>query len=249
MTSSSTFSHHSLFISPPFGNYIHLPGCTSIKGSFTVHPRPGLLGQILRTLRYSFDREGWINKIGLRNYGIDWAVEKYRNCPDNIISIAILEESDIDTFLEKIPHTMNLELNISCPNTEEKLISQNLDLFLHPMRRWCAVKLSPGTTMDTIDDLYQQGFRQFHCCNTLPVPEGGLSGVSLIPYTTDLVTRIRMKYPDVELVAGGGVRDWRTFQHYSTMCGANYVSISSILFNPFRFTLLYWDYYTNILSN
>ena len=43
-----------IFISPPFGNYISLPKCRSIKGSFTLEPRGGLIVQIFRTLRYSF---------------------------------------------------------------------------------------------------------------------------------------------------------------------------------------------------
>ena len=40
-----------LFISPPFGNYININNTTSIKGSFTLHPRDGLFIQILKTLR------------------------------------------------------------------------------------------------------------------------------------------------------------------------------------------------------
>ena len=63
-----------LFIGPPFGNYVSLPNTTSIKGSFTLEPRSGLFSQIIKTLRYSFQDKGWINKIGLRNPGID--VEK-----------------------------------------------------------------------------------------------------------------------------------------------------------------------------
>ena len=60
-----------LFISPPFGNYIQLPNTMSIKGSYTLEPRPGLILQILKTLRlvkYN-DTYSWINKIGLRNPG------------------------------------------------------------------------------------------------------------------------------------------------------------------------------------
>ena len=75
-----------LFISPPFGNYIHLNNATSIKGSFTLHPRPGLLMQILKTLRYSYTYGGWVNKIGLRNKGIEWAINKYKNT-NHIVSI------------------------------------------------------------------------------------------------------------------------------------------------------------------
>ena len=59
-----------LFISPPFGNYICLPHTKSIKGSYTLKPRDGLILQILKTLRFLFDKNGWINKIGLRNKGL-----------------------------------------------------------------------------------------------------------------------------------------------------------------------------------
>ena len=61
----------SLLISPPFGNYIRIPGSKSIKGSFTLNPRAGLVLQIVKTLRFSFEDNGWINKIGLRNKGLE----------------------------------------------------------------------------------------------------------------------------------------------------------------------------------
>ena len=85
-----------LFISPPFGNYLNLPYTTSIKGSFTLKERPGLFFRILKTLRYSKLNKGWINKIGLRNKGINYAVEKFNSksyfnfYKKSIISIAIL---------------------------------------------------------------------------------------------------------------------------------------------------------------
>ena len=60
-----------LFISPPFGNYINLPNTKAIKGSFTLKPRSGLIVQIIKTLRYDFNNKGWVNKIGLRNKGIN----------------------------------------------------------------------------------------------------------------------------------------------------------------------------------
>ena len=66
-----------LIIGPPFGNYLNLPNTISIKRSYTLEKRDGLFLQILKTLRYSFEKKGWINKIGLRNKGIDWAVKNY----------------------------------------------------------------------------------------------------------------------------------------------------------------------------
>ena len=78
-----------LFISPPFGNYLSFQDSVSIKGSYTLHARSGLFLQIIKTLRYSFENKGWINKIGLRNKGIDYGLQHYRPEKD-IISIAII---------------------------------------------------------------------------------------------------------------------------------------------------------------
>ena len=232
-----------LFISPPFGNYLNLPRTKSIKGSFTLEKRDGLLMQIIRTLRYSFVKKGWINKIGLRNKGIDWAVDKYKNgyfnfYRNSVISIAIMDESEIDKFLEKIPEKMDLEVNVSCPNIEHSLVCQNIHKFLSPKREWCSIKLAPNTNMELIDMYYKQGFRKFHCSNTLPVEGGGLSGISLIPYTSDLIREIKKEYPDVEIIAGGGIRNMSILKNYKDL-GADHFSISTLLFNPFLFSKFY----------
>ena len=113
-----------LFINPPFGNYISLPNTTSITGSFTLNQRDGLLMQILKTLRYSFQYDGWVNKIGLRNKGIDWALENIDN--SKIISIAILNQDEIPKLVKKIPENRNIEINVSCPNAEKKMIDSGL---------------------------------------------------------------------------------------------------------------------------
>ena len=201
-----------LFISPPFGNYFFLPYTTPIRGSFTLEPRPGLLGQIFKTLRYSWEHKGWINKIGLRNKGIDYAIKTYKK--GQIISVAILKEDEIDKFLEKIPEDMDIELNISCPNLDKHLVSNNLDKFLNDKRDWCIVKLSIN---DEVDDLYDAGFRQFHCCNTIPVKNGGLSGISLIPHVSEKIKNIKEKYPDTTVIAGGGIRDMDTMKMYKNV--------------------------------
>jgi len=235
-----------LFISPPFGNYINLPYTRSIKGSFTLEKRDGLFLQIVKTLRYSFKYKGWINKIGLRNKGIDWAIDKYKNgyfdfYRDSVISIAILNEYEVDKFLEKIPENMDLEINISCPNTEHSLVSNNINKFLNPKRKWCAIKLSPNTDHILIDEYYKQGFRQFHCSNTYPVKNGGLSGIFLRAYTSKLVRYIKDKYPDTEIVAGGGIRSIENIKQYEKLGAQNY-SVSTLFFNPILFTKFYFDW-------
>ena len=237
-----------LFLSPPFGTYIHLPHTRSIKGSFTLEPRPGLFGQIWKTLHYSKEKSGWINKIGLRNKGIDYAIDKYQNSwfpfyRNSVISIAILDEKEIEPLLQKIPPDMDIEINVSCPNVEHSLVCSKIQGFLGPERKWCSIKLSPRTSFYEIEEYYNQGFRIFHCSNTLPVKDGGLSGPTLIPYTCNLVSLIKRKYPDTTVIAGGGIQYMNTLQTYKQF-GATHFSISSLFFHPFCFLKFYKDYVT-----
>ena len=235
-----------LYISPPFGNYFGLlPGTTSIYGSFTLYPRPGLLSQIYKTLHYSRENKGWINKIGLRNPGIDYMINKWKNSwfasfhKNNIVSIAILEHKDIDDLLNKIPTDMNLEINISCPNTEHTMIKQNVNKFLNPKRKHCSLKCSPLTTTDEVDKYYEMGFRTFHFSNTLPVKLGGLSGITLIPYTEQLTEYTHNKYGDsVEIISGGGIRSMEQVLKYKEK-GCSAVSVSTLCFNPLLFLWFY----------
>ena len=120
------------------------PHTISIKGSYTLNHRPGLISQIFKTLRYK-DYNGqkmWINKIGLRNPGILYGLKHY-NAEKDIISIAIMEKEEIKKFNEIIPKDTNLEINVSCPNTYKHMINDGIHVFLNPKRKWCIVKLSP----------------------------------------------------------------------------------------------------------
>ena len=251
-----------LFIGPPFGNYLIFPNTISIKGSFTLHERTGLFSQILKTLRFSPEYGGWINKIGLRNPGIDYAIKdwanvkinnalkdiRYRNNKKKILhqnvvySIAILDKKDIPILLEKLPRDMNLELNVSCPNLKKNMIITGIEQFINPNREWCIVKLSPKTETEMIDKFYEKGFRQFHCSNTLPVIGGGLSGPRLIPHTSRLVEYIKTKYPDTEVIAGGGIQKYDTLLNYQKL-GANHFAVSTIFFHPILCSKFFYNFY------
>lgn len=249
-----------LFISPPFGNYLNLPETVPIKGSFTLNQRSGLFSQILKTLRFDFKHNCWRNKIGLRNPGIKYAIEKYYICKSenekknnnmtSIISIAILNKNEIEPLHNLVPNDCNIELNVSCPNVDDEketdyksIVYKELGVFYDTSRKWCIIKLSPHDTIKQVDILYKQGFRQFHCSNTLPKEDGsgGLSGHVLRPYTTELVEDIKEKYPDSKIIAGGGIRNYRDITHYRNH-GASHFSVSTLCFNPFMFYLFYTDH-------
>ena len=232
-----------LFISPPFGNYIRLPQTKSIKGSYTLEPRDGLILQILKTLRFSFDKNGWINKIGLRNKGLQYGIDNYNHETD-ILSIAIMNESEIKPILKMLPDNTNIELNVSCPNINKQLNDKGIGQFLNTQREWCIVKLSPLTKNHTIEKYYSIGFRQFHCCNTLPIVNGGLSGPTLIPYVSEMIKNIK-KYQNTVVIAGGGIQNIQTLNSYKNL-GASNFSVSSLFFHPIKSAIFFNDYYKNI---
>jgi len=220
-----------IFISPPFGNYIHLPNTIPIRGSFTLNERPGKWGQILKTLRYIPHLNGWVNKIGLRNPGIDYAIKTYRK--GQIISIAIMDQKEIKPIIDKIPDDMDIELNVSCPNTDKHMINKGLKVFLNKKRDWCIIKLPPINYQEDFDRYYNEGFRQFHLSNTLPTKYGGLSGPLLKPYTKKNIQYIRKFYPKCIIIAGGGIRSIKDIDEYKNS-GANHFSVSTLFFNPFK---------------
>ena len=228
-----------LFISPPFGNYLtFLPYTIPIKGSYTTEPRSGLITQVINTLQYSTLYKGWINKIGLRNPGIDYGLKHCK--PNNVLSLAFLNYMDLQYFKAVVPKDTNLEINISCPNANVRL-PNNIKDFINKERKWCIIKLAPLTSNKRIDELYDMGFRQFHCCNTYPLALGGLSGPILIPFVEDKIKYLRKNYTDCEVIAGGGIQNIETLNHYKKL-GADHFSVSSICFNPFRFGWFYFNY-------
>ena len=239
-----------IFISPPFGNYapffskkirneygntndMDTANFIPIKGSFTLESRDGLLLQIIKTLRYSFTTGGWINKIGLRNKGIDYAVEKYKkgDYTNSIISVAVMNPDEIPDLLKKIPIDMPLEINVSCPNVGNHISDSGVNAFINRYRRWCIIKLSPVTELNQVDGYYKMGFRQFHCSNTLPVQNGGASGEIIKPYTEKLTKYIRENYKDATIISGGGIKTVDDIKFYKK-CGATYYSISTLCFSP-----------------
>jgi dihydroorotate dehydrogenase len=90
-------------------------------------------------------------------------------------------------------------------------------------------------TIDELKFLIEEiGFKQIHCCNTLPVKEGGLSGKTLRPYVNKLINIIRDNWGDsIEIIAGGGVENIQHVDDYLTL-GADHISLGTICFTPWR---------------
>jgi dihydroorotate dehydrogenase len=102
---------------------------------------------------------------------------------------------------------------------------------------WYIVKLLPTITFKDIDRLYSNGWRQYHCCNTLPVKEGGVSGKTIKTYTDKLTNYISETYPNTIVISGGGIHDYSDLCSYKEN-GASHFSISTLLINPANFIYL-----------
>ena len=163
-------------------------------------------------------KPGILNSVGLPGPGIDIFAKRIRNSTlwdyGKPLGISIGGDSGEEYLsnIKKIIHALKdkdnyfLELNISCPNTDKHMINDGISKFINNKRRWCILKLSPIEEYKNVDKYYEKGFRQFHCSNTLPTITGGLSGPLLKYYNYILIDYIKNKYPDTEIIAGGGIQ-------------------------------------------
>ena len=225
---------HETFISAPFGNWIKPVECIPVTGTYTLHPQGNRLWRILRTLRYDFKSQGWTNRLGLPNPGVKDGLHRHHR--EEVLSIAEVIKGDFRKLVEIIPERTDIELNLSCPNLGKNLPWDSARVFTQKVsRKWCIAKLSPLTTPEQLEFLIDDlGFTQLHFSNTLPVAKGGLSGVTLRPYTMELIRLVRENWGDtVEIIAGGGVNDFGGAYEYLNE-GANHVSLGSVCFNPFK---------------
>lgn len=231
-----------IVVSAPFGNYIQPRGATPTLGTFTAADRPGRVWRILKTVRYYPRLGAWVNKIGLRNPGIDWLGKKTSagrvEVADKIVSIHGFTPEDWQSLLDKLAplRPLAIELNMSCPNVGEVGWPETLfgDAVAAAAQHGSAVicKLPPIRYQRMAGDAWDAGLRAFHACNTLPVPRGGMSGKPLQPLSLRCVVDLRERFGDeVFLIAGGGVTSADDVDQYA-QAGADRVAIGTKAMNP-----------------
>ena len=220
------------FIAAPFGNWIKPAGCIPVTGTYTLHARGNVLWSAVKSLRYDFKRQGWMNNMGLPNPGVKVGLHKHIR--GEVLSIAEIERNDFKKLYNIIPSGMSVELNLSCPNIRN-LPWDSTEIFARTKekREWCICKVSPTVTPEDLEFLITKlGFTQIHASNTLAIQGcGGLSGRTLIPYTLDIIRLIKEEWPEVTIIAGGGVDNFGAVYEYLNG-GADHVSLGSVCFNP-----------------
>ena len=240
-----------IYISPPFGNYISLKGCTSILGTYTYFHRSGLIKQVFKTLRPV--KGGWRNSIGLRNKGVI-NITKFK--PDKIYSVCALKPTpnryDLpdhmkrcmwDSILDAFPHYLPIELNIGCPNVTNmaEISDFQLEKYIKKFNN-LTVKVPPTIADSYIESLWHMGIKRFHLSNTLPVHEYrdsgilsyGVSGRPLKEKNIPFIERIsKMGMSNISIIAGGGIYTPQDVLDYHN-AGATDYSLSTIFFTPWR---------------
>jgi dihydroorotate dehydrogenase len=235
-------SLHKLIISAPFGNYIQPAGATATLGTFTAARRPGRVWRILKTVRRYRRIGAWVNKIGLRNPGMPWLVERVRSgritVADKIVSIHGFADADWYALLDQAAaiKPLAVELNMSCPNVG--CIEWPHDLFLRAVSSGVPVivKVPPVNYQTIFAQALAAGVRTFHCCNTLPVPAGGLSGKPLKPVALQCIRDIVGNLagpvvPELRIIGGGGITQPSDIDEYAA-AGARHFAIATKAFSP-----------------
>jgi dihydroorotate dehydrogenase len=231
-----------VIIGAPFGNWriFRFRDTTPTIGSYTWENRGGIptqLWRVVKTVRYSPSTQTWVNKLSLPNRGI--CTLRHADVKDRILNIYGFDAEEwrylVDFANDLQPEA--LEFNLSCPNAGHPVyisevipaIRRAVDYGINVI-----VKLPPVRWMLYANYCYHLGVRRFHCCNTIPVPRGGLSGKALIPFVLWAITELRDTWAyDIDITAGGGITCLADVNNYIKR-GADRVAIASMLFNPFN---------------
>lgn len=229
-----------LVISAPFGNYLQPAGTTPTIGTYTAlrrGGRPAAFGRAVLTVRYYRRLGAWVNRIGLRNPGIDSLLTGRhlgRPIAESILSVHGFDAAEWTLLLQRtaVLQPLAVELNISCPNVGELTWPPELFAEAVATRVPVIVKIPPVRYEAMVVAAHEHGVRWFHATNTLPVPGGGLSGVPLRPLAVAAVRQLRDQFgADVAIIGGGGIRTPEDVAEFAA-AGADRFAVGTLAMRP-----------------
>ena len=231
-----------------------------VTKSVMLNPRSGRA-----TPRMAETPSGMLNGIGLQGPGIDDFIENdlswlSQKGAKTIVSIAgnnVAEFGKVADKLRDIPGVIAIEVNISCPNVENRGQVFACDPYaaadvMNNVRRNVSAsiplfaKLSPDVTdiTEIAKSVVKAGADGLSVINTLlgmvidtdtlrPLlsgKTGGLSGPAIRPVAVRCVYQIRKALPNVPIIGMGGIRNGRDAIEFFA-AGADAISVGTTVFN------------------
>lgn len=216
-----------ILLSPPFSNLYTNPNATNIIGTYTLQKRPGL-HRVLTTLRPTTN--GWYNKVGLRNPGI----QNIRYKQDSLISIFLYNDYEWRLIKEHILKYdfLGVEFNISCPNAATYTVSPSVISDAKKHFPFVSIKFPHKPSYSLLEE-YLETNAIYHISNTKKTDKGALSGLSLVKENINTTKMIKKMHPEIDIIGGGGIYSTSIALEYLE-AGAKYLSLSTALINPFK---------------
>jgi dihydroorotate dehydrogenase (NAD+) catalytic subunit len=231
-----------------------------VTKSVMLQPRSGR-----PTPRMAETPSGMLNSIGLQGPGIDhfiehdlaWLNERGATTIVSIAGSTVDEYGKLASKLRPTPGVAAIEVNISCPNVENRglvfacdpamaanvvqLVRRNSD-----PRMPIFAKLSPDVTdiVSIAESVVRAGATGVSVINTLlgmvinpdtmrphlAGVTGGLSGPAIRPVAVRCVWQIRQAFPDLPIIGMGGIRTGMDALEF-ILAGANAVSVGTMVFH------------------
>jgi dihydroorotate dehydrogenase (NAD+) catalytic subunit len=231
-----------------------------VTKSVMLNPRSGRA-----TPRMAETPSGMLNGIGLQGPGIDdfiqndlsWLSQKGAKTIVSIAGKNVEEFGKVADKLRDIPGVIAIEVNISCPNVENRGQVFACDPYaaadvINNVRRNVSAsiplfaKLSPDVTdiTEIAKAVVKAGADGLSVINTLlgmvidtdtlrPLlsgKTGGLSGPAIRPVAVRCVYQIRKALPNIPIIGMGGIRNGRDAIEFFA-AGANAISVGTTVFN------------------
>jgi dihydroorotate dehydrogenase (NAD+) catalytic subunit len=231
-----------------------------VTKSVMLNPRSGRA-----TPRMAETPSGMLNGIGLQGPGIDdfiqndfsWLSQKGAKTIVSIAGNNVEEFGKVADKLRDIPGVIAIEVNISCPNVENRGQVFACDPYaaadvISAVRRNVSAsiplfaKLSPDVTdiTEIAKSVVKAGADGLSVINTLLgmvidtdtlLPRlsgktGGLSGPAIRPVAVRCVYQIRKALPNIPIIGMGGIRNGRDAIEFFA-AGANAISVGTTVFN------------------
>jgi dihydroorotate dehydrogenase (NAD+) catalytic subunit len=231
-----------------------------VTKSIMVDPRSGR-----PTPRMAETPSGMLNSIGLQGPGIDgflardlpWLAQQKARAVVSIAGSTLGEYSELARRVGNSPSVSAVEVNISCPNVENRGLvfacdphqaAKVISVVRRETPRGIPVlaKLSPDVTsiVDVARSVVEVGADGLVMINTLlgltidpdtlrPLlggVTGGLSGPAIRPVAVRCVWQVHQAMPDVPIVGVGGIRTGYDALEFM-LAGASAVQVGTVIFN------------------